>query len=124
MSHRQKKIPCALLPHGAGARDSDELSKGSQQPAADCSIEFATRGAVELRDGNARHILVIPGSRAFCAPGKRRSLDDGVRAREQREWDLDAELLCDLEVDDELEVRRRLHWQVARLFASSPPGSE
>src|SRR5271167_3361371 len=43
------------------------------------------------------------------------SFDHLVGGGEQRLWDTKAERLRSLEVDDKLELRRVLHWQIGRL---------
>ena len=53
------------------------------------------------------------------------SLDDFVGAGEQLWWDVEAEHLRSLEIDDQLDFRRLLYRQVARLFAlKNAPGVE
>src|SRR5262249_56674046 len=46
--------------------------------------------------------------------GECRLLDDLVCPRQQRGWDRQSERLGRLEVDDQLELRRLLHWEVGR----------
>lgn len=49
------------------------------------------------------------------------SFDDVIRAQQQRRWDPEADGLGGPEVDDELEFRRALHRQIARLSPLEDP---
>src|SRR5712691_5309812 len=50
-------------------------------------------------------------------PPRKGSFDDLVGASDQRQRDVDAERLGSLEVDDQLDFRDLLHWQLSRLIA-------
>src|SRR6516164_6458562 len=52
----------------------------------------------------------------LCKPHRRASFDHLVGAGEQRGRYIDAKRPGGLQIDDELELGRRLYWQVARLL--------
>ena len=54
--------------------------------------------------------------------GKKSSFDHLVGATEHGKWDSDTQRLGGLEVDDQLDFRRLLDWQVGRLVTLEDPG--
>ena len=50
-------------------------------------------------------------------PCSKQSFDHLVGGGEERRWNIKAECLCRLEIDHQLVLHRRLHWQVGGLFA-------
>jgi hypothetical protein len=69
-----------------------------------------------MSDMSAMQITAIPQSRCAHSPCAVHSIHL-VGAAGQRQWDIEAERLCGLEIDHKLEFGRHLHRKVSRLLA-------
>src|SRR5262245_29834618 len=49
------------------------------------------------------------------APTRNLSFDHFIRPLKHAAWNRQTDLFCCLEIDDELKLRRLLHWQISRL---------